>query len=241
MSEDEEVIVLDADEIEFLKFSQAKQLELIQAFNACNQKDESSPHEAIRTVVDRMTRTMKSIEHKEAELSDLKKYKVRFVITKTPMNEPLDVNIRLDQLRTSKPLEKNQFIVIKTPLGPSLTTPRIVAANTCVNYTHSFTLPDRSQRSVAMMKASDVEFSIFQYITEFDKKIGKGRVEFVASAVAPLMPLCFSSMTFTPLEFKNNKGEKTNYVFETTMSTKEMLIPENDEIIIDEILELLPE
>jgi hypothetical protein len=69
--------------------------------------------------------------------------------------------IRLDQMRTSKPLELNDYIIIRPPIGPELTTPRVVTRFCFFNDTHAFDIPDRSPRNIALAKASDVKFTIW--------------------------------------------------------------------------------
>jgi hypothetical protein len=210
------------------------------ALSQCDPDDDQFPTAAISRAIDRCSSTISELQAKTAQFDSLRKFRLRVSIPTASTRHPAQVVIRLDQMRTSKPLELNDYIVIKPPIGPELTTPRVATRFCFFNYTHAFDIPDRSPRNIALTKASDVEFTIWRYTAEFHKKIGQGRVDLLAHAKAPLLPLCFSAMVTTPLEFKTPDGEKTYYAFETTMTTAEPLIPERKEIL-DEQVELVKE
>jgi hypothetical protein len=231
---------MDGSEQEAVTKLLAIRAKLQAALSQCDADDDQFPTAAIARAIERCSSTIDELQAKTVQLDSLKKFRLRVSIPKTSTRRPAHVVIRLDQMRTSKPLELNDYIVIKPPIGPELTTPRVATRFCFFNYTHAFDIPDRSPRNIALAKASDVEFTIWRYTAEFEKKIGQGRVDLLARAKAPLLPLCFAAMVTTPLEFKTTDGEKTYYAFETTMTTAEPLITERKEII-DEQVELIKE
>lgn len=215
-----------------------KHEKLLQALSKCDPEDELCPTESLKKIIARVEKTLDALKSRSVKLTDLGKFRIKVTIPKTSSKKPAHIVIRLDQMRTSKSLEVGNFIIIKPPTGSPFNTPRIVSRSTCVNYSYSFDLPDRTPRTIAFAKASDVEVTIWKFVPEME--IGKGHSVLLASAKAQVLPLCFSPVSSGPLEFKTPEGKKTQYVFEATLSTDEPLIPENG-MCIDEQMELIRE
>lgn len=213
---------------------------LSKALAKCDPEDELCPTASLRGIVERVARTLQALKDRAVCRSDLGKFRIKVTIPRTSSRQSALVTIRLDQMRTSKSLDINYYVVIKAPTGDELTTPRVVSTATCMNYVHTFMIPDRSPRSIAFAKAADVDFTIWKYTPMAEVKIGKGRSTLIASAKAQVMPLCFAAVSSGPLDFKTPTGQKTEYVFEATLTTDEPLIPENG-MTIDEQMELIRE
>jgi hypothetical protein len=225
---------------ELVPYLTAKQSTLEAALKKCDPTDEQHPTALLKQILDRISRTLAVLQDKTNSVPRLSKYRFRVSVPRTSAKYPAHINIRLDQKKTSKPLDLNEFFVIKPPLGPVLTTARVASRYCCVNYTHEFDLPDRSPQSIALAKASDVEFCIWRYTAQSEIAIGKGKIDLLAKAKAPLMPLCFAATASCPLEFKTADGDKTEYAFEVVLTTAEPLIPEAG-ALLDEQLILLKE
>jgi hypothetical protein len=208
---------------------------LLKAFEQCDSDDDQYPTAAIQKAVDRCLNTISELEAQRVFFPDLKLFRIKVTIPTTSTKSPARIVIRLDQMRTSKPLEINDYIIIKPPIGPSFSTPRVAVRDCWFNYTHSFEIPDRSPRSIALAKASDVEFTIWRFTAHYEIAIGKGKVSLLARARAPVLPLCFAVMASTQLEFKTVDGEKTYYAFETTMTTAEPLVPGTKDLLDDQV------
>jgi hypothetical protein len=208
---------------------------LLNTLEQCYPDDEQYPTAAITKAIDRCSNTIYELEARRASFSDLKLFRIKVTIPTTPTKCPAQIVLRLDQMRTSKPLEVNDYIVIKPPTGPPFTAPRAASRECWYNYTHSFEIPDRSPRSIALTKAADVEFTIWRYTAHFEIEIGKGKVHLLALAKAPLLPLCFAATSSTQLEFKTPDGEKTYYRFETTMTTPDPIVPGTKDLLEDQV------
>jgi hypothetical protein len=208
---------------------------LLGALGQCDASDEQYPTAAISRAIDACSGTIDALEAGRALCGDLRAFRLRVTVPATSSRAPARIAIRLDQMRVSKPLEVNDYVVIRPPVGPALTTPRVAARNCFFNYAHAFEIPDRSPRSIALAKAADVEFAIWRYTAHFEVRIGHGTAELLASGRVPLLPLCFAAMSTAHIEFKTPDGEKTYYAFETTMRTAEPLVPGTRELIDEEI------
>jgi hypothetical protein len=208
---------------------------LLNALEQCDPSDDQYPTAAISKAIDSCSNTIYELEARRAFFPDLKLFRLKVTIPTTSSKTPAKIVIRLDQMRTSKPLEVNDYIVIKPPIGPALTTPRVASRHSFFNYAHSFEIPDRSPRSIALAKAADVEFTIWRYSAHFEIKIGYGTVDLLASGKVPILPLCFAATSTAHVEFKTPDGDKTYYAFETTMRTGEPLVPGTKDLIDDEV------
>jgi hypothetical protein len=213
---------------------------LLNALEECDPDDEQYPTAAVNKAIDRCSNTIYELEARRVSISDLKLYRLKLTVPTTSTKVPAVVSIRLDQMRTSKPLEINDYIVIKPPIGQSFTTPRVASRDCWFNYSFSFEIPNRSPRCVAIAKAGEIEFTIWRYTAHFEVAIGTGKNTVLAQAKAPLLPLCFAAMAATRLEFKTADGERTYYAFEMTMTTEDPIVPGTKDLLEDS-LQLLKE
>ncbi|OHT12928.1 hypothetical protein TRFO_17088 [Tritrichomonas foetus] len=216
---------------------QEKRKKISDGLALCDTNADQSPAPQMQQIIDRIDKTISVLKTIPIQL---KHYLVRFAIPQSTTNRPLDVRIRIDQMPDSLPLDLNYFIVIKPPFGDTYSTPRVASKMTQVNYVHTFQIPDRSQRSISIAKSNEIVFQIYKYTTQFHIAVGKGKTYFVASAKAPLLPLCFSSHATTALEFVDQDGDPMDYKFEVSMLADEPLIPNNN-LVIEEQIDLLKE
>lgn len=217
----------------------ARQQQLLSdALEKCDPEDEFCPTESLRAVVERVSRTLDALNAREVALSELGKFRVKVMIPKTSSKKPAHITIRVDQQPTSKPLVRNDYVVITPPVGKPFTGPLVPSKWTTVNYSHSFDLPDRSQKTIAFAKTALVEVAIWHFTSTPERGVGTGIPSVVATAKVQVLPLCFAAVSTTPLEFKTPDGKKTDYVFGMTLLADDPLMPVNG-LCIDEQMELL--
>ena len=214
---------------------------LVDALAKCDPEDEIFPTDSLRTVVERVSRTLDALKSRSVKLNDLAKFRVKVTIPKTSSKKPAHIAIRVDQLPTSKPLERNDYVVITPPVGKSFTGPLVPSKWTTVNYAHSFDLPDRSQKTIAFAKTAIVEVAICHFTSTPELGVGTGKHSVIATAKVQVLPMCFAAVrSAQPLEFKTPDGKKSEYVFGMTMLAEEPLMPVNG-LCIDEQVELIRE
>lgn len=220
----------------FLKKIKATKKKYMDAIIRCNALEDQSQVEMLRSAVNAISNTIAALTQKTASLSDLKRFHIKVDLVDDPYSYPAEVKLELRQKERSHPLPLNHKIVVKPPMGDSISTKLVKERNQKMNYVHKFNFGPAVESTVRMVTGGDMEFDLMR----ISNVMGNKKEQLVALATAPLNQLSFSSSLTIPLHFVNIDGSKTQFIFEAIFTVERPLVPLED-LRIDENIDVIPE